>query len=376
VGSLFIEEGEVVGIESTRDKLVSCLVGEATRRSVISVVGMGGIGKTTLAKKVYENDSVKGHFDCRVWITMSQSYKMQKVLMAMTKQIQQAKTFASRGNRHDDEITLISQLRQYFQQKKYVVAFDDVWKLQFWDIVKHALPCNNRGSRIIITTRSDHVGTCCKESSSDQVHKLQPVSQEKAWELFCRKAFQSEFQRSCPRELVRLSLDIVRKCEGLPLAIVAIGGLLSMKDKVPSEWQKFYDRLSSELESNTHLTSITKILSLSYHNLPYYLKSCFLYFGLFPEDHSITDSRLFRLWIAEGFIKGNKGKQLEEVAEEYLMELLHRNLVQVSFGELDYQIRRKYRIHDLLHEIILSKAGELNFCQVLEVDDSSFNGKS
>jgi len=94
---------------------------------------------------------------------------------------------------------------------------------------------------------------------------------------------------------VRLSLDIVRKCEGLPLAIVAIGGLLSMKEKVPSEWQKLYDGLSSELESNPHLTSITKILSLSYHNLPYYLKSCFLYFGLFLEDHSITDSRLFRL---------------------------------------------------------------------------------
>jgi disease resistance protein RPM1 len=141
------------------------------------------------------------------------------------------------------------------------VVFDNVWKLQFWDIVKHALPCNNRGSRIIITTRSDHVGTCCKESSSDQIHKLQPLSQEKAWELFCRKAFQSEFQRSCPRELVRLSLDIVRKCEGLPLAIVAIGGLLSMKEKFPSEWQKMYDGLSSELESNPHLTSITKILS-------------------------------------------------------------------------------------------------------------------
>jgi disease resistance protein RPM1 len=84
------------------------------------------------------------------------------------------------------------------------------------------------------------------------------VSQEKAWELICRKAFQSEFQRSCPRELVRLSLDIVRKCEGLPLAIVAIGGLLSMKDKVPSEWQKFYDGLSSELESIPTLQVLQK----------------------------------------------------------------------------------------------------------------------
>ena len=131
VGSLFIEEGEVVDIESTRDELVSWLLGGATRRSVISVVGMGGIGKTTLAKKVYENDSVKGNFDCRVWITVSQSYNIQKILMAMTKQVHQAKKIGSRKIDMMDEITLIRQLRQYFEQKKYVVVFDDVWKLQF-----------------------------------------------------------------------------------------------------------------------------------------------------------------------------------------------------------------------------------------------------
>jgi disease resistance protein RPM1 len=265
VGSLFIEEGEVVGIESTRDDLVSWLLGGAIKRSMILVVGMGGIDKTTLAKKVYENNLVKGNFDCRVWITVSQSYNIKKILMAMTKQIHQTKKLAPREIDMMDEITLISQLRQYFEQKKYVVVFYDVWKLQFWEIVKHALPYNNRGNEIIITTRSDHVGVCCKESSSDQVLKLQPLSQEKAWELFYRKSFQSEFQRHCPRELVRLSLDIVRKSEGLPLAIIAISGLLSTKEKVPLEWQKLYDGLNFEVESNPHLTSTTKIISLRYH---------------------------------------------------------------------------------------------------------------
>ncbi|XP_059436281.1 disease resistance protein RPM1-like [Corylus avellana] len=171
-------------------------------------------------------------------------------------------------------------------------------------------------------------------------------------------------------------MDIVKKCEGLPLAIVAIGGLLSTKEKVPLEWKKLHDSLSSELECNPHLTSVTKILSLSYHDLPCYLKSCYLYFGIFPEDYSITGERLLWLWVAEGFIKEKKGKPLEDVAEEYLKELIHRNLVQVSFGELDYELFRKYRIHDLLHEIILSKAGELNFCQVLEAGDTTFPVKS
>jgi len=376
VGSLFIEEDEVVGIESMRDELISWLVGGVSKRSVISVVGMGGIGKTTLTKKVYENESVKGHFDCQVWITVSQSYNVSKILMSMTKQIYLAKETAPGQIDMTDEITLISQLRKCLQQKRYVVVFDDVWKTEFWEIVKHALPCNDRGSRIIITTRSDLIGVSCKESLYDQVHKLQPLSQDKAWELFCKKAFQTEFQGGCPRELVALSMDIVRKCEGLPLAIVAIGGLLSTKEKVPLEWQKFNDSLSSELECNPHLTSITNILSLSYHDLPCYLKSCYLYFGIFPEDYSISGSRLLWLWVAEGFIKGKKGKALEEVAEEYLMELINRNLVQVSFGELDYEIHRKYKIHDLLHEIILSKAGELNLCQVLEAGDTTSHGRS
>ena len=121
-----------------------------------------------------------------------------------------------------------------------------------------------------------------------------------------------------PHELNELSNSIIKRCGGLPLAIVTIGGLLSTKQKVESEWIKFLDSLTLDLESNPHLQDITKILSLSYIDLPYNLKACFLYFGMFPEDYFINSAKLIRLWIAEGFVKEMSGKTLEDIAQDYL----------------------------------------------------------
>ncbi|XP_068315222.1 disease resistance protein RPM1-like [Pyrus communis] len=295
VASLFIEEAEIVGIESARDELTRLLVEGAPRREVISTVGMGGLGKTTLAKKVYDQKKVVAHFDCYAWITVSQSYRVEDLLRTVIK-----KFYSSRKERFPEEIdtmdeeSLISTSREYLQQKRYVVVFDDVWKVDFWGAIEHALPDNN-GGRIIITTRIQDVANFCKRSCFVHVHHLQHLPQDKAWELFCRKVFQFELEGKCPEELEELSLSIVERCEGLPLAIVSIGGLLSTKAKVVSEWQTLYNSLSSELESNPYLTSLTRILSLSYHHLPYYLKLCVLYFGIFPEDYSKELGKLRQL---------------------------------------------------------------------------------
>nr|XP_028962475.1 disease resistance protein RPM1-like [Malus domestica] len=363
VASLFIKEAEIVGIESARDELTRLLVEGATRREVISVVGMGGLGKTTLAKKVYDQPKVMAHFDCYAWITVSQSYRVEDLLRTVIK-----KFYSSRKERFPEEIdtmdeeSLISTSREYLQQKRYIVVFDDVWKVDFWGAIEHALP-DNEGGRIIITTRIQDVANFCKRSCFVHVHHLQHLPPNKAWKLFCRKAFQFELEGKCPEELEELSLNIVKRCEGLPLAIVSVGGLLSTKAKVVSEWQKLYNSLSSELESNPHLTSLTRILSLSYHHLPYYLKSCVLYFGIFPEDYSVSCIRLVRLWIAEGFVKPKMGKTLEEVGEEYLMELIHRSLVQVSEVYIDGKARG-CRVHDLLHDVLLKKGLDSSFCHV------------
>ncbi|CAL5391848.1 unnamed protein product [Camellia sinensis] len=376
VASLFVEEDEVVGIEYTREELVDMLVSGETNRMVISLVGMGGVGKTTLAKKVHDNQKVLAHFDCRAWITVSQSYKIEEILRTMIKQLYKSRNEPPPpGIDAMDQNSLIDNVRGYLLQKRYEIVFDDVWRTDFWRFIKHALPKTSKGSRVIITTRNEEVARFCKESSLDYVYEIQSLPENEAWRLFCMKAFQWDFGGVCPSELEKVSRKIVRKCEGLPLAIVTIGGLLFTKNRIVSEWQKFYDSLGSELERNPNLTSIKKIVLLSYHNLPYFLKPCFLYLGIIPEDYSINCGRLVRLWMAEGFIEEQKGKTLEEVAEEYLIELILRNLVQVSSTKINGRVKN-CRVHDVVREIILSKSEELSFCHVLADEDSSLNNQS
>ncbi|WJX36561.1 hypothetical protein P8452_24425 [Trifolium repens] len=275
-----------------------------------------------------------------------------------------------------DDKSLIIEVRQYLQNKRYLIFFDDVWQEDFSDQVEFAMPNNNKGSRIIITTRMMHVAEFFKKSFIVHLHKLQLLPPNKAWELFCTKVFRFELGGHCPPELEAVSKEIVTKCKQLPLAIVAIGGLLSTKSKTMIEWQKVNQKLSLELGRNAHLMSLTKILSLSYDGLPCYLKPCIFYFGIYPEDYSINHKRLTRQWIAEGFVKSDERQTPEQVAEEYLSELIHRSLVQVSTVGFEGKVKT-CRVHDLLREVIIKKMKDLSFCQcVHEGSESMAIGKT
>ncbi|KAF4366540.1 hypothetical protein G4B88_023889 [Cannabis sativa] len=136
-----------------------------------------------------------------------------------------------------------------------------------------------------------------------------------ALELFSKKTFRHEFNGCCPEELVKLSYEILKKCRGLPLAIRAIFGLLSRKKKVQSEWKKVLNDIDFEFKTNSQLVGIFEILSFSYVDLPFHLKSCLLYFGTFPKDYSLSKGRLRQLWISEGFVQVMEEKSLKEEAE-------------------------------------------------------------
>ncbi|CAL9039487.1 disease resistance protein RPM1 [Musa acuminata AAA Group] len=373
VAALFIEEAELVGIDKPKEDIIRWLVKGESNLKVISVVGMGGLGKTTLVRKIYDDEKVKGWFNSHAWITVTQSFEVNELLKSIISQFYEERHEVLPGRIENmGDIQLIDILRQFLQDKRYLVVLDDLWHINAWDDLKYALPNNDCGSRILITTRIGDVGISCLETPG-HVYKLQPLPPTKAWSLFCKKAFRSIPGRVCPPELQEISEDIVRVCEGLPLAIVTIAGLLSKKEGV-LEWRTMRDNLHAELANNPKLETIKRILLLSYNDLPYFLKSCFLYFSIFPKECSVKRITLIRLWIAEGFIESEKGETMERVAVEYLNDLIDRSMIQVA-EHYDYGRVRSCRVHDLIHDLIVLKSKEENFSTALIRQNREIQGR-
>ncbi|KAF7851410.1 hypothetical protein BT93_L3999 [Corymbia citriodora subsp. variegata] len=352
--AFLVEEDELVGIDEPREEIIKWLVDGEPGLQVLSISGMGGLGKTTLAKRVYDNQQVKAYFQSHAWINVSESYKIEDILRDMIEKLHgEIEQPVPQGVESADRIKLNQIVKGFLQQKRYVIVLDDVWNSNALEGIKYAMPNSNICSRILITTRTADVATGSFNQS--KVYELKPLSPKESWSLFCKKTF---YGNPCPPHLEHLSRQILKKCEGLPLAIVAIGGLLFAKDV--HEWEMISHSLAAKLENNDRMQNFRKILSLSYDDLRYNLKSYFIYLGVFPEDHVIECMRLIRLWIAEGFVEEREGMTREEVAQRYLKELINRSLVQIAKTTLDGRIK-SCRVHDLMRESILSKSRDINF---------------
>ncbi|KAI3454398.1 hypothetical protein Pfo_011061 [Paulownia fortunei] len=242
---------------------------------------------------------------------------------------------------------------------------DDLWSTNAWDDFKRFFPDNDNGSRIILTTRLERVAIYASSVSS--LHYMHLLSDDESWELLCAKVFGEE---CCPPQLENVGMEIALGCKGLPLAIVVMAGLLSKVNRTPDEWKNVAENLRSAAAKDTD--AFLEILLLSYNHLPQHLKACFLYMGLFPEDCKICVSKVIKLWAAEGFLKQNRLKTLEEVAEGYLLELAERSLILV-FSKRQEKGHRRIKvigIHDLLRELCIREARKENFLHVINRYDN------
>lgn len=355
IAPLYTPEKEIVGVEGPRATLASWVLDVERAYGVMFVVGMGGSGKTVLVKLVYEQ--LKTDFDCHVWLTASMFEQTGDLLLNMYNKLCNQTGQSSSASSQD----LIHMLRNYLQDKRYLIVLDN-WNRKDWESVKYAFPKDNI-SRVMITTRRGDIAFSCRETSID-IYEIPLLPYEKAEQLFCRIAFPESSAYPSVPGLPEVSQRLLKACEGLPLGIIEMGKVMSRKLRRESEFTKLECSLQDELKLNSgQLSSITQVLLLSYNDLPTHLKCCFLYMSMFPEDHPVNRRMLIRLWMAEDFIKGVSRKEPEDIGEEYLEELMKRNLVQAS--ELEFDGRpRTCRVHSLLHKIALSKSEAERFCAV------------
>ncbi|XP_070043410.1 late blight resistance protein R1-A-like isoform X1 [Nicotiana tomentosiformis] len=334
---------QFVGLEDVRMELRDKLTKGYRQLDIISIVGMPGLGKTTLAKEIYYDESVIEYFDIRAQCCVSQVYKrMDLILEILHDAIGESPSFSTV---HD----AAEQLRRTLMRKRYLILVDDVWETSAWDDLRPCFYDANNGSKIILTTRHLEVANYAKCVSFPI--PLRMFNDDESWKLLEDRVFGEE---RCSPSLEEVGRQIAKKCGGLPLSIVVVAGILAKMEKKEESWKQVATRLSSHIQGDTKA-----IVELSYQNLPYHLKPCFLYFGAFLEDRVIDVSRLTKLWTSEGFIKSCESRRLEDIAEGYLENLIGKNLVFVAKRSSDGKVEA-CRLHDVMLDFCKEKATEEN----------------
>ncbi|XP_070663554.1 putative disease resistance RPP13-like protein 1 [Malus domestica] len=350
-----LDEKLVVGRDGDKGKIIELLSRKyehagAVNFDVVAIVGMAGVGKTTLAQLVFNNkDDAMKEFELKVWVSVSDDFDVVRVTKAILESI------TSRPVKVQEFSKMQHNLSEQLRGKKFLIVLDDIWNkgdydlYDLWTRLQSPFGVGAGGSKIIVTTRDRNVA---KTTGAAGVHNLECMADGDCLEIFERHAF-GEINNGKPVNYDLIGTKIVETCHGLPLAARTLGGLLRCKEK--DEWGEI---LNNKLWNPADKSGILPVLKLSYHYLPSHLKRCFAYCSILPNDYEFGEKQLVLLWMAEGLIqqKPDDNKQMEDLGRDYFRELLARSLLQGSSKN-----NSRYVMHDLVNDLAQWAAGEICF---------------
>ncbi|GJN07550.1 hypothetical protein PR202_ga25390 [Eleusine coracana subsp. coracana] len=326
----FIRKEEVVGFDDHEKKLLEWVAEDAEpQRTLIAVCGMGGIGKTTLVTRVYK-EVATSHFEYAAWVAVSHGFTTDDLLGKILKELRRnsgATSLNAESDTDADYRSLMAAVQGHLCKRKYLVVLDDVWDAHLWGKLLHlAFPDDAAGSRVVITTRSNQVA---KAATLDRTMMLEPLQWHEAWTLFCNVTFRDVPNRTCPSHLEGIATNMLKRCHGLPMAIVSISKLLALRQRTEFAWRNACNNLVWDKSSDDlGIGEAASILNLSIDDLPHHLKKCFLSCSVYPEDLWLKRKILIRRWVALGLVQDKPGHcSAEDVADEYLDQLIQRNLM-------------------------------------------------